>query len=141
MAFAHIDPATKVAAVKHYWLTGNLKGTAEKFRVSRNSIYDWILVAEQHLENAFATTTPGRRTATPAEQNQKLQSQLDVVLEIITVCHSVRPILPRSGALPNLSQHPVGSQWPTGHEARRPPATPLVPHLPDLRLRGCKKTL
>jgi transposase-like protein len=81
MAYLHIDPATKIAAVKDYWQTGNLKKCAEKYGVSRNGIYDWVRLVEQHLEEIFQASTPGKRTASLAEQNQKLQSQLDEVLD------------------------------------------------------------
>ena len=30
MSYVPITPATKTAAVKHYWQTGNLQGTADK---------------------------------------------------------------------------------------------------------------
>jgi transposase-like protein len=79
MSYVSITPATKTAAVKHYWQTGNLQGTAVKFGVSRNAIYQWVQIAEHNLEQAFAACTPGKRTATLAEQNAKLQAQLDDV--------------------------------------------------------------
>ena len=82
MSYVSITPATKTAAVKHYWQTGNLQGTAVKFGVSRNAIYQWVQIAEHNLEQAFAASTPGRRTATLAEQNAKLQAQLDDVLHV-----------------------------------------------------------
>lgn len=82
MSYVSITPATKTAAVKHYWQTGNLQGTAAKFGVSRNAIYQWVRIAENNLEQAFASCTPGKRTATLAEQNAKLQAQLDDVLHV-----------------------------------------------------------
>jgi transposase-like protein len=82
MAYLPIQTATKTAAVKHFWRTGNLRATALKFGVSRNAIYDWVRIAEQHLETAFLASTPGKRTATLEEQNQKLQTQLDEVLDV-----------------------------------------------------------
>ena len=82
MSYIPITAATKTAAVKHYWQTGNLQGTAAKFGVSRNAVYQWIRIAEHNLEQAFATSTPGKRTATLAEQNAKLQAQLDDVLHV-----------------------------------------------------------
>lgn len=81
MSFVPIDPATKTAAVKHYWRSGNLKATAEKFRVSRNAIYDWVQIAERNLETAFVGSTPGKKAPPLADQNQKLQSQLKEVLD------------------------------------------------------------
>lgn len=86
MSYVSITPATKTAAVKHYWQTGNLQGTAARFGVSRNAIYQWVRIAEHNLEQAFAASTPGKRTATLAEQNAKLQAQLDDVLHVY---HSV----------------------------------------------------
>ncbi|HKU23933.1 MAG TPA: transposase [Candidatus Sulfotelmatobacter sp.] len=82
MSYVSIAPATKTAAVKHYWQTGNLQGTANKFGVSRNAIYEWVRIAEGNLEQAFRASTPGKRTATLAEQNAKLRAQLDEVLDI-----------------------------------------------------------
>jgi uncharacterized protein YjcR len=82
MSYVLITPATKAAAVKHFWQTGNLRGTANKFGVSRNSIYEWVRIAEGNLEQAFRASTPGKRTATLAEQNAKLQAQLDEVLDM-----------------------------------------------------------
>src|ERR1700740_3212656 len=73
-------PATKTAAVKHYWRTGNLQGTGAKFGVSRNAIYPWVRFAENNLEQAFTASTPGKPTATLAEQNAKRRAQLDDVL-------------------------------------------------------------
>jgi len=81
MSYVSIAPATKAAAVKHYWQTGNLQGTANKFGVSRNAIYEWVRIAECNLEQAFLASTPGKRTATLAEQNAKLQAQLNDVLD------------------------------------------------------------
>src|SRR5215467_6326774 len=91
MSYVSITPATKTAAVKHYWQTGNLQGTAAKFGVSRNAVYQWVQIAEQNLEQAFAASTPGKRTATLAEQNAKLQAQLNDVLHVY---HSIsqRPV-------------------------------------------------
>lgn len=86
MSYVSIAPATKTAAVKHYWQTGNLQSTAVKFGVSRNAIYQWVRIAELNLEQAFAASTPGKRTATLAEQNAKLQAQLD---DVLYVYHSV----------------------------------------------------
>lgn len=82
MSYLSITPATKTAAVKHYWQTGNLQATAVKFGVSRNAIYQWVRIAEHNLEQAFAASTPGKRTATLAEQNAKLQAQLEEVLHL-----------------------------------------------------------
>ena len=82
MSFVPIKPATKTAAVKHFWHSGNLKATAEKFKVSRNAIYDWVQIAEQHLETAFVGSKPGRKAPPLADQNQKLQSQLKEVLDV-----------------------------------------------------------
>jgi transposase-like protein len=81
MSFVHIRPATKIAAVKLYWQSGNIKKCADQFRVSRNTIYDWVRLAEQHLESVFLQSTPGKRTATLTEQKEALQSQLDHVLD------------------------------------------------------------
>ena len=41
MSYVHIDPATKMKAVKHFWQTGNLKKSAEKFDISRKALYAW----------------------------------------------------------------------------------------------------
>jgi transposase-like protein len=81
MSFIPIDPATKTAAVKYFWRNGNLKATAEKFKVSRNAIYDWVQIAEQNLETAFAASTPGKKALSLADHNRKLQSQLKEVLD------------------------------------------------------------
>jgi transposase-like protein len=97
MSYVSITPATKTAAVKHYWQTGNLQGTAVKFGVSRNAIYQWVQIAEHNLEQAFAACTPGKRTATLAEQNAKLQAQLDDVL------HEYHTVSPRRVPLAALA--------------------------------------
>ena len=76
MSYVHIDPATKMKAVKHFWQTGNLKKSAEKFDISRQALYAWVRLAEDSLETIFEASTPGKRTATLTEQNQKLQTQL-----------------------------------------------------------------
>jgi transposase-like protein len=91
--YVPIDPATKTAAVKRFWRTGNLKATAAEFGVSRNAIYDWVRIAEQNLEAAFVASTPGKKAPSLAEQNQKLQSQLKGVLD---ACHQ-----PSQGSLPS----------------------------------------
>ena len=80
MSRVPVDSSTKAAAVKHYWQTGSLKGTADKFGVSRNAVYDWVRIAELNVEQAFRASTPGKKTATLSEQNQRLQAQLDDVL-------------------------------------------------------------
>ena len=88
MSFIPIDPATKTAAVKHFWRNGNLKATAEKFGVSRNAIYDWVRIAERTLETAFVGSTPGKKAPSLADQNLKLQSQLK---EVLYVYHKSSP--------------------------------------------------
>src|ERR1700730_4070827 len=79
MSRVPVDSSTKAAAVKHYWQTGSLKGTADKFGVSRNAVYDWVRIAELNVEQAFRASTPGKKTATLSEQNHRLQAQLDDV--------------------------------------------------------------
>jgi transposase-like protein len=81
MSFVHISPSTKLAAVKLYWQTGNVKKCAERFGVSRNTIYDWVRLAEQRLESMFLESTPGKRAPSVDSRNQALQSQLDHVLD------------------------------------------------------------
>ena len=88
MSYIHIDPATKMKAVKHFWQTGNLKKSAEKFSISRKALYAWVRLAEESLETIFEASTPGKRTATLAEQNQKPQTQLD---EVLHAYHKVSP--------------------------------------------------
>ena len=51
-----------------------------RYRVSRNAVYDWVRIAELNVEQAFRASTPGKKTATLSEQNQRLQAQLDDVL-------------------------------------------------------------
>src|SRR4029077_12873350 len=82
MSFFSIPPATKSAAVKHYWKTGNLRGTANKFGVSRNAIYEWLRSAESNWKQPFRASFPGKKPATLAEQNATLRAQLDDVLDI-----------------------------------------------------------
>jgi transposase-like protein len=82
MSYVAVQPATKMRAVKHFWQTGNLKKSAEKFGISRKTLYAWVRLAEESLETIFEASTPGKRTATLAEQNQKLQTQLDEVLHV-----------------------------------------------------------
>jgi len=88
MPFVHITPATKLAAVKLYWQTGNVKKCADEYSVSRNTIYDWVRFAEQRLENLFLESAPGRKPVGLVEQKQALQSQLDHVLDVY---HSLAP--------------------------------------------------
>ena len=80
MSYVRVDASTKMNAVKHFWQRGNLKRSAENFDVSRKALYAWVRLAEEHLETIFEASPPGKRTATLAEQNQKLQAQLDEVL-------------------------------------------------------------
>jgi transposase-like protein len=100
MSYVSITSATKTAAVKHYWQTGNLQGTAAKFGVSRNAIYQWVRIAEHNLEQAFAASTPGKRTATLAEQNAKLQAQLNDVLHVYHSISQSRPPVPSLACCP-----------------------------------------
>jgi transposase-like protein len=100
MSYVLITSATKTAAVKHYWQTGNLQGTAAKFGVSRNAIYQWVRIAEHNLEQAFAASTPGKRTATLAEQNAKLQAQLNDVLYVYHSIAQSRPPVPSLACCP-----------------------------------------
>src|ERR1700757_4619816 len=88
MSFVHIKPKTKLDAVKLYWQSGNITKSADKFGVSRNTVYDWVHLAEQHLENVFRESTPGRRAPSLDIQNQALQSQIDHVLEVY---HNISP--------------------------------------------------
>jgi transposase-like protein len=81
MSYVHIEPATKLVAVRQYWQTGNLTRTARKFGVSRTTLYEWVRVAETHLAHAFELAKPGKRTATLSEQTQTLQTQLAQVLD------------------------------------------------------------
>ncbi|MGH9340329.1 MAG: helix-turn-helix domain-containing protein [Acidobacteriota bacterium] len=81
MSYIEIEPSVKVAAVKRYWETNNLKRTAKEFRVSRTALYDWVRLAEANLEKIFLHSKPGKRTATPEEENEKLQAQLRDVLD------------------------------------------------------------
>src|SRR5216683_6574413 len=81
MSFVHITPATKLAAVKLYWQTGNVLKCANEYGVSRNTVYDWVRLAEQNLEKLFLESTPGRKPPTLAEQKETLQSQLEHVLD------------------------------------------------------------
>lgn len=81
MSFVHISPSIKLAAVKLYWQTGNVKKSAEQFSVSRNTIYDWVRLAEQRLEGVFRESMPGKRAFSMDSRNQALQSQLDHVLD------------------------------------------------------------
>lgn len=93
MSFVQITPATKLAAVKLYWQTGNVKKCADEYGVSRNTLYDWVHLAEQHLESLFLESTPGRKPVTLAEQKEALQSQLDHVLDIYhNLSQSPRPL-------------------------------------------------
>ena len=70
MSFVRISPATKLAAVKLYWQTGNVMQCAHEYAVSRNTIYDWVRFAEQRLENLFLESTPGRRPVPLPEQKE-----------------------------------------------------------------------
>lgn len=82
MSYLAINASVKVAAVKRYWETNNLQQTAKEFSVSRPTLYEWVRVAEANLEKIFEQMTPGKRTATPEEENQQLRSQLREVLNI-----------------------------------------------------------
>lgn len=82
MSYVPIDSSRKVAAVKRYWQSNNLQQTAQKFRISRSTLYEWVRLAEANLERIFQGSKPGRRTATPEEEKQKLQAQLREVLDI-----------------------------------------------------------
>lgn len=82
MSYVYIDPAAKIAAVRRFWQTNNLKKTAEEFGVSRGTLYEWIRIAEEELEGAFRRLTPGKRTISLEEENQKLRSQLREVVDI-----------------------------------------------------------
>jgi transposase-like protein len=93
MSYVHIDPAAKMKAVKHFWQTGNLKKSAEKFDISRKALYAWVRLAEESWEAIFEASTPSKRTATLTEQNQKLQTQLD---EVLHAYHKVSPRPPLS---------------------------------------------
>jgi transposase-like protein len=93
MSFVQITPATKLAAVKLYWQTGNVKKCADEYGVARNTLYDWVHLAEQHLESLFLESTPGRKPVTLAEQKEALQSQLDHVLDVYhNLSQSPRPL-------------------------------------------------
>jgi transposase-like protein len=91
MSFVRITPATKLAAVKLYWQTGNVKKCADEYAVARNTIYDWVRFAEQRLENLFLESAPGRKPVPLLEQKEALQSQLDHVLDVY---HNVAPRSP-----------------------------------------------
>ena len=58
-------------------------------------------IAEQNLESAFLASTPGKKTASLAEQNRKLQAQLDDVLDAY---HSKPP--PSAPLVPALARCP-----------------------------------
>jgi transposase-like protein len=94
MSYVRLDAATKMTAVKQYWRTRSLKKCAEEFGVSRNALYAWVRLAEENLERIFEASRPGKRTATLAEQNQKLQAQLDDVLDAYHKISHPPPSLP-----------------------------------------------
>ena len=104
MSYVFIDPTTKVAAVRRYWKTNNLKQTAEEFGVSRSTLYEWIQLVEAELEDVFRQSTPGKRTITLEEENQKLRNQLQDVLQAYhkssqsSVSPTVPPLCPQCGS-------------------------------------------
>jgi transposase-like protein len=139
MSYVPITPATKTAAVKHYWQTGNLKGTADKFGVSRNTLYEWMRIAELNLEQAFRAFTPGRRTASLAEQNEKLQTQLNDVLDKYHT-KSQNPLpAPSLARCPSCQGTKLLRTGERAYQARRSAAETLVSRLQRLGLRGYKK--
>lgn len=81
MSYVFIDSSTKLAAVRRFWQSNNLKKTAEEFGVSRGTLYDWIRIAETELDEAFRQSSPGKRAVGLEEENQKLRSQLREVLD------------------------------------------------------------
>lgn len=82
MSYVAIDSSTKIAAIRRYWQCNNLKKTAEEFGISRGTLYEWIRVAEAELDQVFRQCTPGKRTTSLKEENEKLRSQLRDVLDV-----------------------------------------------------------
>ena len=81
MAYDDISTETKIRAVKEAWRTDNISRTADKFDVSRDSIYYWIEIAEEALEERFKASTPGRKDVSLAEENEILREQLQMLSE------------------------------------------------------------
>lgn len=96
MAYDDISTETKIRAVKEAWRTDNISRTADKFDVSRDSIYYWIEIAEEALEERFKASTPGRKDVSLAEENEILREQLQMLSEayhkIVREFDSVDPL-------------------------------------------------
>ena len=86
MSYVAIDPAIKIAAVKRFWKTNNVQQTAKEFEISRSTLYEWVRLAETRLESVFEEARPGKRTATPEQENEVLHAQLH---ELLDVCHNI----------------------------------------------------
>ena len=76
MAYDNISPETKIKTVKEAWITDNISQTADKFDVSRDSIYHWIKLTEKAMQERFESSTPGRKGVSPAEENKILREQV-----------------------------------------------------------------
>ena len=101
MAYDNISTETKIRAVKEAWKTENISRTADKFNVSRDSIYYWIEIAEKALEESFKASTPGRKDVSLTEENKILREQLQ------TLSESYHKIARKFDSVDPLSQPPA----------------------------------
>lgn len=82
LGYKSIDPNMKLQVMKHYYSCSNISETADKFGISRNSVYEWTCFADEVLLRAFAQKKPGKRTATAEEQVSTLKKQLREMLDV-----------------------------------------------------------
>lgn len=81
MAYRKIEAKFRLEVVKEYWITSNVSQIAKKYGVGRNAVYEWSDSAEKCILENFTTSTPGKRTVSPVEENRKLKEQLRELLD------------------------------------------------------------
>ena len=76
MSYRTIDAKQKVEAVKSYWADGNISEISRKTCASRATIYSWIDLADEALQNAFEQTRPGPSGKSLQDENVALREEL-----------------------------------------------------------------
>lgn len=85
MPYREIDLATKLEVVKEYWRRQKVAPVARHYRVSRDSVYEWINMAEVGISEALRSekdiSKPTNLVRRLEEENKALRDELQEVQE------------------------------------------------------------
>lgn len=79
MAYIKRDPNFKWDIVLSLWKGKTYSQLSQDNKIPRATIYRWERIAKEATLQAFANTTPGKKTVDPEEENKKLREQLSTM--------------------------------------------------------------